>query len=879
MSQLLIELIDYYQQCLLQERRETLSVLESRLEQSVIPLHEWAHDSWCNVNALASVHRLVSAQRGRGAVAIVYAPYVLTTSRGTRHEPFIGVYGSISRGALRFDPADLWLSSLLSAEMDADDLQSLRDELERAAHSTPVAFREAIDAIIEREGLPAPQPCPDIETLKRVPEGTLSAFPALWIVPVESRYDRGLTRELKKLRDETNRFLRSRLGALEYLLRPPQTEPLTLDEVLNAYANPVSPTFSQAIAIAHALKQPISVITGPPGTGKTRIIAGLTLEQLIRGKSVLIASRINTAVDTAVGMVERLLGRGAILRAGNLEARAELAALASELAGWNSFQSAGEVCVQESIGKTPTLRPERATVAIRRFHQAIGQLRRTAARVAHSDPAPLRWHQFLQRWRVVRYERAWQNLLSETDALTEVVAQLRAQKRHHLRERLDKLVAASASAMARLQRALASDSRARHAVLSRLARLGYPIALSSLTVSTNLPLEPELFDLLIIDEASTCDPASLLPLLYRARRVAIIGDPQQLPHITGNGWTLVTPVPRLRDAREQSFSAEFGASAYELMRALVGGAAHALLADHFRCPPQVISFANARFYGGNLRIHTPEAPDALRLRLITGEQRGTRTGSRLNEAQQTAALEAIRAFIQSDTEATCGIVTPYRAAADALIRAAQKDDTLSPLLENERLLIGTAHRFQGNEVDYLVFATIVGANATERDLRWMEQPNLFNVAITRTRRQLVVLVDAELWSRRELPLTRQLAETRVVMLDPTPQPKSELLYAISEFLQSHHLPHHLQAIYRGYHLDILDAHTPPRWAFNLLDAPKLSRMTPLGALEAWAEAHALQRHGVELRWLEPRTWQLQLAHWIAEQELRSQAVIYPSQQV
>jgi hypothetical protein len=106
---------------------------------------------------------------------------------------------------------------------------------------------------------------------------------------------------LKKLRDETNRFLRSRLGALEYLLRPPQTEPLTLDEVLNAYANPVSPTFSQAIAIAHALKQPISVITGPPGTGKTRIIAGLTLEQLIRGKSVLIASRINTAGDFTRG--------------------------------------------------------------------------------------------------------------------------------------------------------------------------------------------------------------------------------------------------------------------------------------------------------------------------------------------------------------------------------------------------------------------------------------------------------------------------------------------------------------------------------------------------------------------------------------------------
>ncbi|MCX7925892.1 MAG: DNA2/NAM7 family helicase [Fimbriimonadales bacterium] len=870
MSQLLTELINYYQQCLLQERRETLSILESRIEQLLIPLHEWAHDGWQSLNGLASVQQFVQAQRGRGTVAIVYAPYALTTARGTRHEPLIGVYGSISRGALRFDPADLWLSSLLSAEMDSDDLQSLRDELERAARLTPAAFRSAVDAIIEREGLPTPQPCPDVEALKRAPEGTLSALPALWIVPVESRYDRGLTRELDKLRPQVQKSFLPKLGALAYLSRPPRTEPLTLDEVLNAYANPVSPTFSQAVAIAHALKQPVSVITGPPGTGKTRIIAGLVLEQLIQGKPTLIASRINTAVDTAVAMVERLLGRGAILRTGNQEARMELAALASEVAGWKTFQGAGEVWQGDSVRETPTLVEVKAQEAVRRFHQAVGQLRRTAARVAHSDPAPLRWYQFLQRGRVARYERAWQALLREAETLTDMVARLRQRKLHQLRERLDKLIAASAGEMARLQRALQSDSRARHRVFEKLAQLGYPVALSSLTVSMNLPLEPELFDLLIIDEASTCDPASLLPLLYRARRVAIVGDPQQLPHITGNGWKLITPAPCLKDAQGQPFSAEFGASAYELMRALVGGEAHALLADHFRCPPQVISFANARFYGGNLRIHTPEAPSALQLRLIEGEQRGTRTGSRLNDAQQTAALEAIRAWAQANPDATYGIVTPYRAAADALIRAAQNDSRLSPLLETERLLIGTAHRFQGNEVDYLVFATIVGSNAAERDLRWVEQPNLFNVAITRARRELLILADAVLWARRALPLTCQLTETQVMMLDPTPQPKSELLHAIGAFLQAHQLPHHLQAIYRGYHLDIIDAHMPPRWAFNLLDAPALSQMTPLSALEAWAEAHALRRHGVELRWLEPRTWQLQLARWMAEQELRLQ---------
>ena len=48
----------------------------------------------------------------------------------------------------------------------------------------------------------------------------------------------------------------------------------------------------------------------------------------------------------------------------------------------------------------------------------------------------------------------------------------------------------------------------------------------------NLPLEPNLFDLLIIDEASQCDIASALPLLYRSTRAVIIGDPHQLRHIS-----------------------------------------------------------------------------------------------------------------------------------------------------------------------------------------------------------------------------------------------------------------------------------------------------------------------------------------------------------
>jgi hypothetical protein len=45
----------------------------------------------------------------------------------------------------------------------------------------------------------------------------------------------------------------------------------------------------------------------------------------------------------------------------------------------------------------------------------------------------------------------------------------------------------------------------------------------------SIPMQPGLFDLLVIDEATQCTLTSLLPLIFRAKRLVVIGDPEQLP--------------------------------------------------------------------------------------------------------------------------------------------------------------------------------------------------------------------------------------------------------------------------------------------------------------------------------------------------------------
>ncbi len=67
----------------------------------------------------------------------------------------------------------------------------------------------------------------------------------------------------------------------------------------------------QENAIAKSLNEPVSVIWGPPGTGKTYTLAQIAVRLMEKGKSVLIVSQSNMAVDTAVLQIKKVIaGRG-----------------------------------------------------------------------------------------------------------------------------------------------------------------------------------------------------------------------------------------------------------------------------------------------------------------------------------------------------------------------------------------------------------------------------------------------------------------------------------------------------------------------------------------------------------------------------------------
>lgn len=124
--------------------------------------------------------------------------------------------------------------------------------------------------------------------------------------------------------------------------------------------------------------------------------------------------------------------------------------------------------------------------------------------------------------------------------------------------------------------------------------------MSPLSVSDTLPLLPDLFDVVIFDEASQIPTEEAVPALSRAPQMIVVGDEMQLPPTSFFAAT--------RDEDEIQVAAEEDGQAVAIILdadSLLNQAARhlaaTLLAWHYRSRSEaLISFSNAAFYDGRL---------------------------------------------------------------------------------------------------------------------------------------------------------------------------------------------------------------------------------------------------------------------------------------
>jgi len=274
-------------------------------------------------------------------------------------------------------------------------------------------------------------------------------------------------------------------------------------------------------------------------------------------------------------------------------------------------------------------------------------------------------------------------------------------------------------------------------------------AVTSLSARGRVPFEPNFFDILVIDEASQCDIASALPLLYRAKKVVIIGDPMQLRHISTlsvqKDQQLLSKYVLMEDFPKWGYSKN---SLFDLACRMCRSEDIVSLRDHHRSHSDIIEFSNDLFYEGRLRIATKydklnrpwHNEPAIRWIDIRGKTIRPDIGGAVNEDEARTVVSEIERLVNQQYRGSIGVVSPFRAQANRIRDLVLKRDDLTKALSNADFLSDAVHSFQGDERDVMIFSPTV-SDDTPRGALWFldTYPNLFNVAITRARSAFIVV--------------------------------------------------------------------------------------------------------------------------------------------
>ena len=273
-------------------------------------------------------------------------------------------------------------------------------------------------------------------------------------------------------------------------------------------------------------------------------------------------------------------------------------------------------------------------------------------------------------------------------------------------------------------------------------------ASTALSLESNFPLEAGLFDLVIVDEASQCNLAYVLPAAYRAKRLGVMGDPQQLPPIRSLSDEAHTRILQRAGVDHDSYTKRrlccTTSSAFDAFSHVVPKADLVTLNEHYRCRPEIAKWFNKVFYGGKLIVLTAvteiDADDRI-LQWIDVNGSATRPPSGRswrNEAEADQAVNMIRFWIKRE-DTTVGVVTPYKAQAE-LIKTMAEEALGREALGEVSFDCGTAHTFQGNEKDVMIFSSVVAQDMPSRVAKWVEnEKRLINVAVSRAKHHLIVV--------------------------------------------------------------------------------------------------------------------------------------------
>ena len=531
---------------------------------------------------------------------------------------------------------------------------------------------------------------------------------------------------------------------------------------------------SQKKAVEAALTHQVSVIQGPPGTGKTQTILNIIANLLIAGKTVLVVSNNNSAVNNVAEKLEHE-GLGFIVaKLGSVEKKEEFVAGQQPLPYMSSWHIDASSSVKQwvkdalnnvsqgfsaqlrqaelraeydALLKEATYNEKLATNSIdcdwlyskssSKIMELLGYYQIRQSKQIPSVFFRIKWalklglpmFSFLQKdvsdviaslenaYYIVRKAEIEKELQSVESTLQSVDI------KENLRLLGDYSLQILKNEIAEHYR---TDTRTAFTIKNIKAKTEdllreYPVVLSTTYSAKSCISKDMVFDYVIMDEASQVDIKTGALALSCAMNAVIVGDDKQLPNVVSQEEALALQAIQLTykvDDRYNEITHSFLQSCVEVFKDIPV----TLLREHYRCHPKIIEFCNQHFYNGELVAMTDDNAEDNVLQVVQTVE-GNHARGHFNQREIDVIVQEV--LPQCADSGSIGIITPYRQQADEINKALGKD------------IASTVHKYQGRECD-----TIIMSMVDNKPTEFSDDSNLLNVAISRAKTHLYVVTNS-----------------------------------------------------------------------------------------------------------------------------------------
>jgi very-short-patch-repair endonuclease len=290
-------------------------------------------------------------------------------------------------------------------------------------------------------------------------------------------------------------------------------------------------------------------------------------------------------------------------------------------------------------------------------------------------------------------------------------------------------------------------------------------------VAETIRPQPDMFDVVIIDEASQSGPEALF-LMYIAKKIVVVGDDQQIsPESVGLDRDAVNSL-RERHIKDLPHEDALGVDNSFFEQAEIRFSGRIRLREHFRCMPEIIEFSNALCYQAEPLIPLRQYGAGRLAPVVTRHvPQGYAKGSNqrvVNEPEAEAIVQQIVQCISDPVyeKKTIGVISLQGSAQANLIRDLLMDRIGVQKMLERNIVCGDAYAFQGDERDIIFLSMVAALNDGHKVgvLSKDSDKRRFNVAASRARDQMWLFHSLALEDLSQFCFRRRLLE---YCLNPT----------------------------------------------------------------------------------------------------------------